>query len=50
MILRGRAQDSENPEEKCAKVGRPPHRPGSPFFGEIAPLFLARKDTCCVHA
>ena len=43
MILRGSAQDSENPEEKCAQVGRPPHRSGFPFFGEWRPFYGAQR-------
>jgi hypothetical protein len=37
MILSGSAHGSEPPEETCAQAqaGEPPHRPGSPFVGEL---------------
>ena len=43
MSLSGSAQGSEHPEEKCAKVGRAPHRSGSPFFVESRPFLWRAK-------
>jgi hypothetical protein len=43
MILSGSAQDSEHPEEKCAQVGKPPQRSGSPFVGESRPFLWRAK-------